>query len=50
MKFLHFKPFSSFCIDLMSSVTYPEIWRSPYGEPASSYGNTASPAGDAGSP
>jgi len=34
----------------LSSVTYPEIWRSPYGDAASSYGGVASSAGDAASP
>jgi len=33
-----------------SSVTYTEIWRSPYGDAVSPYGNAASPVGDAGSP
>jgi hypothetical protein len=27
----------------MNSVTYPEIWRSPYGDAASHYGHAASP-------
>ncbi len=31
---------------LMSRVTYPEIWRSPNGDAASSAGNVASPLGD----
>ncbi len=26
-----------------NSVTYPEIWRSPYGDAASHYGDAASP-------
>jgi hypothetical protein len=34
----------------MSSVTYPEIWRSHYGDVASPRRDTASPEGDAASP
>jgi len=33
----------------MSSVTYPEIWRSPYGDATSPAGDVASLAGDAAS-
>jgi len=35
---------------ILSCVTYPEIWRSPYGDAASPYRDTASPEGDAVSP
>jgi len=34
----------------MSSVTYPEIWRSPYGDAASLSGGAVSLQGDAASP
>jgi len=33
----------------MSSVTYPETWRSPYGDATSPAGDVASLAGDAAS-
>jgi hypothetical protein len=40
------------CLQLYqsSSVTCPEIWRSPYGDAASPYGDAASPYGNAASP
>jgi len=39
-----------FAFILRTKRAYPEIWRSPCGDPASPYGNSASLAGDAGSP
>jgi hypothetical protein len=45
-----YDPYEIDNFEKVSSVTYPEIWRSPYGDAASPSGDAVSLQGDAASP